>query len=235
MTVILDRLTALASLARSNVGSPPTTTSWWRSGPSMRAADTHEIMIYGEIGSDWGPDDLSAASFVRALAQVTASNIVLRINSPGGAIFDGIAIHSALARHPARVTAHVDGIAASAASFVAQAADDIVMATPAKMMIHDASGLAIGGAEDMRAMADLLDELSDTIAGIYAARSGRPVARWRTAMRAATWYSSASAVADGLADRVADPPAGDQAPRDRASQLIRARARATSGRTSNAS
>jgi ATP-dependent protease ClpP protease subunit len=111
------------------------------------------------------------------------------------------------------------------------AGDTLAIEKPAKMMIHDASGLTIGNADDHREMADLLDELSDTIAGIYADRAGGDVAHWRDLMRAETWFGAAEAVEAGLADRVAnDTSSKPAAPEDGRSQLIRARARVHLGR-----
>lgn len=238
----LDKLTALADQVRARVARPVAAGPWFRI--SNAAAERAEVFIYGAIGSDWDPEDVTAAAFVQQLRGITAKSIDLHINSPGGLVFDGIAIHAALRNHPAAVTAYVDGIAASAASFVAMAADEVVIEKPAKMMIHDAGGLVIGNAADMREMADLLDDLSDTIAEMYADRAGGSVASWRAAMQATTWYGSAEAVKVGLADRVAndtaagadpddkpakpgEPDAGRKTddPDDRASQLVRARAR----------
>lgn len=144
---------------------------------------------------------------VAELNQVTANEITLRVNSGGGSVFEGTAIYAALKRHPARVHGFVDGIAASAASFILMAADRVTMEKPAKLMIHDASGLVVGNAEDMRTMGDLLDDLSDTIAEIYADRAGGTVEDWRARMRAETWYGSRDAVAAGLADEVRGDPA----------------------------
>lgn len=221
----LSTLEDLAARARRLAVRPPAAHGdWYR--VTAAAGDRAEVFIYGVIGSDWDDGDVTAAGFVRELRAIKAPRIDLHLNSPGGSVFDGIAIHAALRNHPATVTSYVDGVAASAASFVAMAGDEVVIEKPAKMMIHDASGLVIGDAADMREMADLLDELSDTIAGIYTDRAGRTVAHWRSAMRAETWYGAAEAVAAGLADRVAgngDPPAGNSL----RSQLVRARARVT--------
>ncbi|MCI0690299.1 MAG: Clp protease ClpP, partial [Sporichthyaceae bacterium] len=161
--------------------------------------------------------------------------IDLHINSPGGLVFDAVAIYSALRNHPATIDVSIDGLAASAASFVAMAGDSIAIQKPAKMMIHDAMGIVLGNAADMRIMAELLDELSDTIAQIYTDRAGGTVTAWRDAMRAnggvGSWYSAQQAVAAGLADRVAGDEQPDQqqqdSPEDRRSQLVRARARLT--------
>ncbi|MCF3101432.1 Clp protease ClpP [Streptomyces roseoverticillatus] len=160
-----------------------------------------EIAIYDEIGY-WG---VTASDFIAELKTVNSSEITLRLNSPGGEVFDGIAIMNALRSHSARVTTHVDGIAASIASVIAMAGDRIVMQPHSQMMIHDGSGLCIGNAADMREMADLLDKQSDNIAAIYAERAGGTVKQWRTKMLAETWYSAQEAVEAGLADEVAKP------------------------------
>lgn len=169
--------------------------------------DRAELFIYGAIGDFWGDDDVTPAAFVQALRGISASAIDLHINSPGGYVFDGVAIHAALLNHAATVEVHIDGIAASAASFVAMAGDVISIEKPAKMMIHDARALTIGNADDHHAAAAVLDELSDTIAGIYADRAGGTVDSWRTAMKVETWYSSAEAVLAGLADQVSNDKA----------------------------
>lgn len=222
-----DRLLFLADTGRRLVAERrplARTGDWYRI--SNATTDRAEVMLYGAI-SDW--DGITANDFVRELRGITAKAIDLHINSPGGLVFDAVAIYSALRNHPATVDVSIDGLAASAASFIAMAGDTVAIEKPAKMMIHDAAGLVIGNAVDMRQMADLLDELSDTIAGIYADRAGGPVSKWRTAMQAETWYSSADAVKAGLADRVAGEKTST-APEDRRSQQIRARARVALGR-----
>jgi ATP-dependent protease ClpP protease subunit len=220
-----DRLADLVTRAAAFERPKAHAGAWFR--VANAEADRAELFIYGYIGDDWDVDDVTAGSFTRALRAITAPAIDLHINSPGGSVFDGIAIYSALLNHAATVDVSVDGLAASAASFVAQAGDTIAVEKPAKMMIHDASGLVLGDADDMRAMADLLDELSDTIAAVYADRAGGTVETWRAAMRAETWYSAAEAVEAGLADRVANDKTST--PDDRGSQLVRARARVTLG------
>lgn len=164
------------------------------------AGSTAEVILYGEIGF-WGT---SAEDFQRELRGITAPEITLRVNSPGGEIFDGIAIHNALRSHPANVTTYVDSLAASIASVIALAGDRVVMMPHSQLMIHDGSGLAIGNAADMREMADLLDRQSDNLAAVYAERAGGTVEEWRERMRAETWMTAAEAVEFGLADEV-DP------------------------------
>lgn len=159
--------------------------------PELRIYDD---IAYGAVTAAWVADQLENLS--------TAAHIDIRINSQGGSVFDGIAIHNAIARHPAETTVYVDGIAGSAASFIALAGDEIVINRYAKMMIHDASGIAIGNAADMSGAMVLLDTLSQTMAQMYADRAGGTAAQWRKAMQAETWYDADAAVAAGLADRI---------------------------------
>lgn len=160
-----------------------------------------EVVIYDEIGY-WGT---TAETFLEELRGITASEISLRINSPGGEIFDGIAIMNVLRSHTATVTVYVDSLAASIASVIAMAGDRIIMQPHSQLMIHDGSGFCYGQAADMREMAELLDKQSDNIAGVYAERAGGTVAEWRARMQAETWYTADEAVEAGLADEVARP------------------------------
>jgi len=169
------------------------------------AADSSatEILLYDEIGEDpFFGGGVSAKTFVEDLQAIDTEEIHLRINSPGGRVFEGITMLNALRRHPAKVTAFIDGLAASAASVVAMGADEVIMSRNAQLMIHDASGIVMGNAEDMQAMADLLAKSSENLASVYAGKAGGTVKQWRDAMRAETWYSDKEAVAAGLADRV---------------------------------
>lgn len=172
--------------------------TWYRMKNFVDQPDTAAIYLYGEIGY-WG---IEAQDFVRDLMGLRVSNIILHINSPGGEVFDGLAIFHALRDHPATIETRVDGLAASAASFIAMAGDTVVMQRNATMMIHDASGIEIGNADDMRAMADLLDMCSNNIADIYMQQGGGTVEQWRAAMKVETWYSAEEALAVGLCDSV---------------------------------
>lgn len=157
-----------------------------------------EIYIFDSIGR-FG---ISADAFIRDLNKVNAKAITLKLNSEGGEVFDGLAIYNAVKLHKAHVTVYVMSLAASAASFIAMAGDRVVMAPHSQMMIHDASGLCIGPASDMRQMADFLDKSSDNIASIYADRAGGTKDEWRDKMRAETWFTDREAVDAGLADLV---------------------------------
>lgn len=159
------------------------------------------VSIYDEIGM-FGT---SAQGFMDELSKV-AGDVELHLNSPGGDVFDGIAIYNRLRQMQAKGTVRViiDGLAASAASFVAMAASPgcLEIAPHAQVMIHEGFALGIGNAADLRDLARQLDKASDNIAGIYADRTGKPAAYWREKMLAETWYTDAEAVADGLADRI---------------------------------
>ena len=169
--------------------------------------DVAEIRIYDEI-SWWG---LTADDFATELDQITAPKILVMINSPGGEVFDGIAIYNALRAHPAEVTTRVDGIAASIASIIVQAGDKRVMLSASQMMIHDASGIVWGNAEDMREYAGILERQDDNFAGIYAARGTQDKAAYRALMDETTWFTDEEAVEAGLADEVIDPSNSDSA------------------------
>jgi ATP-dependent protease ClpP protease subunit len=162
-----------------------------------------EVLFYDEVGEDpWFGGGISAKQFAEDLQAIDTEEIHLRVNSPGGDVFQGLAMLNTIRRHPARVTAFIDGLAASAASFLVMGADEVVMSRGAEMMVHDASGMAIGNAETMRELADLLAKQSDNIAAVYASKAGGGTAKWRKAMEAETWYTDSEAVDAGLADRV---------------------------------
>jgi ATP-dependent protease ClpP protease subunit len=163
-----------------------------------QAEDSAEIYIYDEIGG-WG---VQAGQFATALRDLDVGALKVRINSPGGDYFDGVAMFNLLREHRATVAVVVDGLAASAASIVAMAGDTVTMGKGSQMMIHDALVATIGNAADLREMADQLDETSQDIAQMYADRAGGTVTEWRDRMRAETWYSAEDAVAVGLADEV---------------------------------
>lgn len=162
------------------------------------------IRMYGPIDSWGGPWGVSAEEVSAALDSLpdTVNSIQLRINSPGGEGFEGLAILNMLRAHPAKVTAVVDGLAASAASFIAAGCDETVMSPGAQMMIHDAWGMSIGNAADMKKAGEFLNSVSDNIADLYAEAAGGYRARWRSLMSAETWFTAKESVTAGLADRV---------------------------------
>lgn len=172
---------------------------WYRISNRTDDDDTAEILVYDVIGSWFG---VEAGEFVRELNDITASNINVRINSPGGDVYDSIAIYNALMMHPANITVYVDSLAASGASVIAMAGDNVVMLPGSQMMIHDALMLTVGNAAELRADADFLDKQSQNIAGFYAAKAGGSPDEWRERMLAETWMMADEAVDMGLADEV---------------------------------
>lgn len=177
---------------------------WYRIDNSATDGDQDntDVFIYDEIGGSMGVD---AEQFARELNDITTGNITVRINSPGGSLFDGIAIYNALVQHPARVLTRVDGVAASAASIVAMGGDEVEMMLGSQMMIHDASAPMNGTAADMKAMWAFLDRQSANITSIYQRKAGGTQDEWRERMLAETWFFADEAVSVGLADRVYGP------------------------------
>jgi ATP-dependent Clp protease, protease subunit len=173
--------------------------SWY----TIRARATGaEVLIYDEIGA-YG---VTAKGFLAELgAMANDVAIDLRLNSPGGSVFDAVAIFNALKRHAGEITVWIDGIAASAASYIAMAGDSVVMPQNAFLMIHDPSGLVMGTAEDMRSTAEALDKVKGSLIQGYAAKSGKPDGEIAALMAAETWLDAEEALALGLIDRIAEP------------------------------
>lgn len=143
-------------------------------------------------------------AFVSALKDLKADTIHLRVNSPGGSVFAARAMEQAIREHDAKIVAHIDGVAASAASFLVMAADEIVMAPGALMMIHKAWTFSMGNASDLMDTAALLEKIDGTLAATYAQRSGQDVETIANMMAAETWFTAEEAVSLGLADAVSE-------------------------------
>jgi HK97 family phage prohead protease len=167
-------------------------------GAGGSADDVPTVFIFDEIGGSLG---VSAKRFVAELEEIDAPLIKVRINSPGGSVFDAIAIHSALLHHSARIQVYVDGYAASAASVIAMAGDEVIMMPGSQLMIHDASMVEDGNAADHAKASTFLDRESDNIAGMYQRRGGGEVGEWRALMFEETWMFADEAVEMKLADR----------------------------------
>jgi ATP-dependent protease ClpP protease subunit len=174
-----------------------------RSWFAIRArAEGAEVSIYDEIGA-YG---VSAKSFLDEISALPDDGpLTLRLNSPGGSVFDAVAIYNALKRHAGPVSVWIDGIAASAASYVAMAGDEVVMPENAFLMIHDPSGVVMGTAEDMRDMAGALDKIKGSLVAAYVAKSGGAEDDIAALMAKETWLDAAEAVEFGFADRLAEP------------------------------
>ena len=177
--------------------------------PTQDDGEEVEVLLYDAIVDTeaeaewWG--GVPADTFVRALRGINAKTIHLRINSPGGSVFGARAMEQALREHPANIVVHIDGLAASAASFIAMAGDRVTMAKGAMMMIHNAWTIAIGNAQDMSKAADLLSKIDGTLVQTYADRAGDKVSAQQIAdwMAAETWLTAQEAIDAGLADELA--------------------------------
>lgn len=184
----------------------PRKREWFR--VTRDTADEVDIDVYGDIGEsyNWFTDEeegMGAKAFLDLLREAKGKAVNLHVNSGGGSVVDAYAMMTAIAAHDGKVTAYVDGLAASAASYLVAAADEVVMSSVAWMMIHDATMICWGGAADMRAAADYLDKTNRHIAEIYAKRSASKDAdEFAAAMAETTWFTAEEALGWGLVDRV---------------------------------
>ena len=181
-------------MARRLTNSGP----WYEFRAAAGDNDVDEVLVYDAIA--WYAID--AKDFVRDLAKLKAPNLRVRINSPGGSVFDGVAIYNALRRHHARVEVRIEGLAASIASIIALAGDSVAMEPSAFLMIHDPWAVGIGSATELRELAGTLDKIAGTLTQIYVKKTGMDEAEVREAMAAETWYTAEEALEAGLVDEV---------------------------------
>lgn len=166
----------------------------------------YDVIVSDDLTAEWC-GGVAPESFNKTLAAITAPTIHLRINSPGGDVFACRAIEAAIKNHPSQIIAHIDGYAASAASIVALAADEVEIGAGAFYMVHNSWTLAYGNADDLLTQAALLEKVDGTLAASYAARTGASMEQVRAWMDAETWFTGQEAVDAGFADRVAEAPA----------------------------
>lgn len=165
-----------------------------------------EVFIYGDIGESWMGETVAAKDFVQEIAALEVSALTVRLNSYGGSVTDGLAIHNALKRHKARVTVAIDGAAYSIASLIAMAGDEIHMASNAMLMIHAPWGGAIGNSAELRDYADVLDKMAGAMATTYAARTGQPLDDMLALLTDGLdhWYDAEEALAQGFVTHITD-------------------------------
>jgi ATP-dependent Clp endopeptidase proteolytic subunit ClpP len=168
-------------------------------------ADKAEVWIYEQIGEDfWSGGGTTAKSFQAELSKIKASQIDLHINCPGGEVFDGITIYNLIKQHPANVTTYIDGLAASIASVIALAGNQVKMADNALFMIHNAWGMTAGDSKEMRKMADTLDKVNGSISMAYKDKTGMDDEKIAELMDAETWLSAQEAKNFGFVDEVTE-------------------------------
>lgn len=173
----------------------------------------NQINIYEPIGADIFGDGFTSKRMNAALRSISNKDVVVRLNSPGGDVFEGVAIYNELIKHNGKVTVEIMGIAASAASFIAMAGDQIEIGVGAKIMIHNSWGVVIGDRRDMVSAANLLGQIDDAMIDIYAARTGLSGTELRDMMDAETFLSHDQAIEKKFADKVFER---DQATKTRA-------------------
>lgn len=192
---------------------------WAETAPMAASSDDDTITMFDVIGEDWWTGGgVTAKRVSAALRAIGDKDVTVKINSPGGDMFEGIAIYNLLRSHPAKVTVEVLGWAASAASIIAMAGDEIRMGLGTFMMVHNAWGVVIGNRHDMREAAELFDGFDSAIADIYEARTGLTRAEIVKLMDAETFMGPSEAVKNGFADVVDDgieQPEGDAKNMDR--------------------
>lgn len=164
--------------------------------------DLAHLYVYDVIDPYWGAN---AGDLIKALAQVSGRDVALHINSPGGDVFESLAMASAIAAHTGKVTAYIDGLAASAATSLALAASEVVMVEGGLFMIHNAWTMAWGNKTELRATADLLDKVDSSIVATYARKTGAEDAQIVTWMDAETWFTAQEALDAGFVDQVSVP------------------------------
>lgn len=171
------------------------------------AGDVFHIW-FNDLIDDWY--GISSAMIVEALLNADGRDVLVHLNSPGGMVFEGMAIHSAFKQYAGKVTMRVEGLAASAASFVMLAGDEVIIEPNAMVMIHDAWDLTMGDEAEHLKAAEVLGKVSGSIASMYAAKSSGDAEEWRARMRGETWYVGAEAVEAGLADSVTDTDTNEE-------------------------
>jgi ATP-dependent Clp protease protease subunit len=195
----MPKILKMPTRAKSSTAKP--------SGYRMLAKGaTGEIYLYGVVGQTFWSDGVSATQFKNDLKDLGAvTQIDLRINSEGGDVFEGRTIYSLLSEHKAKIPVYVDGLAASIASLIAMAGDEIKMGDGTFMMIHNAWGLAIGNADEMRRQADLLESVSGSLLDTYVARTGKTRDEIKKWMDAETWMTAQECVDRGFATETTEP------------------------------
>lgn len=187
--------------AKEKGGVSPLAFDRWN--PAIKASDENDntIGIYDPIGYDyWDDSGVTAKRISAALRSLDGADVVVNINSPGGDVFEGLAIYNLLREYKGHVTVRVLGVAASAASFIAMAADEIQIARAGFFMIHNAWTGVLGNRNDLRETADFLEQIDDTIADIYHVRSGLSMDELKADMDKERWINGRDAIDSGFAD-----------------------------------
>ena len=179
--------------------SRPDALQRWDAGIRAAVDDSTSVSIYDQIGESWDGSGMTAKRMAGILRSIGDKDIQVNLNSPGGDFFEGVAIYNMLRQHKAKVTVNVLGLAASAASVIAMAGDEINMGEGSFLMIHNAWCMAIGNRHDMQAAAEQLAPFDAAMAEVYAARSGKSTKYAATLMDAESWIGAELAIKEGFA------------------------------------
>lgn len=189
--------------------APAEAVNMWQ--PRAAEADGNTISIYDVIGQDWWTGEgTTAKRIAAALRSIGKNPVTVNVNSPGGDMFEGLAIYNLLVEHPAEVTVRVMGLAASAASIIAMAGDKVEMGLGSMLMIHNSWGMVVGNQNDMRDAAATFAEFDAAMADIYSARTGMKAADVSAMMDAETFMRAETAIEKGFADATFEAPAYDE-------------------------
>lgn len=207
----LPEINASHAISKAQFDMRPDALERWE--PAIRSAvdsDT-SISVYDAIGEGWDGSGVTAKRIGAALRSIGPKDVTVNVNSPGGDFFEGVAIYNLLREHPAKVTVRVMGLAASAASVIAMAGDEILMGDGSFLMIHNAWAVAIGNRHDMLAASEQLAPFDAAMADVYAARTGMSAKDTAAMMDKETWIGARQAVEDGFATGMID---GEQITKD---------------------
>ncbi len=158
----------------------------------------NQIDIYGDIGESFWSESITDTD-VKALLDQMEGDVTVRINSPGGSVFDGFAIYNLLKQHDGEIHVKIDALAASAASVIAMAGDSIEMADNSLMMIHEPWSMALGDSSEMRKTAELLDKIRDSIVTTYKSKTDLSDDEIKQMMVDETWFNADEAIESGFA------------------------------------
>ncbi|HBZ07471.1 MAG TPA: peptidase [Massilia sp.] len=200
----LPEIKADARIGAAQFDMRPDALERWEPGVCAAVEDAASVSIYEQIGASWDGSGFTASRMGAILRNIGARDVTVNVNSPGGDFFEGVAIYNLLRQHKAKVTIQVMGLAASAASVIAMAGDEILMGDGAFLMIHNAWAVAVGNRHDMLAASEQLAPFDQAMAEVYAARSGKSVEEAAEMMDKETWIGAAQAVKDGFATGMVD-------------------------------
>ena len=195
----LPEIKAEASVSAAQFDMRPDALDRWAPGVCAAVEGENSISIYDQIGESWDGSGMTAKKMAGILRSIGAKDVTVNVNSPGGDFFEGVAIYNLLRQHKAKVTVNVMGLAASAASIIAMAGDEINMGDGAFIMVHNAWAVAVGNRHDFKAAAEQLEPFDSAMADVYAARTGMTPKAAAKLMDAETWIGSTQALADGFA------------------------------------